>query len=322
MYILVAGGAGFVGSFLCDRLLDDGHKVLCVDNLSSGKKNNISKNIGKTNFTFFEHNIIHPFLKVDVLNLNKVEAIFHLASPASPNIQSKVSYMQHPIETMLVNSQGSYQLLELARKNKSIYIYASSSEVYGEPKEHPQNEKYFGNVNPVGPRSCYDEAKRFGESLAFSYFRKHKIDARIIRIFNTYGPRMDKDDGRVVSNFIVWALTNKPLKIYGDGSQTRSFCYISDLVEGLIKVLETKEMKGEVVNLGNNSEFTIQELAMLVVEILGIKPNIKYEHLPIDDPSRRKPDLQKAIRLLNYQPHVNLYDGLEKTIQYFKSVIK
>lgn len=321
MYTLVAGGAGFLGSFLCDRLLENGHQVLCVDNLLTGNKSNIEKNFKNSNFNFLKHDIINPLVDNIAFNLKTIDAIYHLASPASPNIRSPMSYMQHPVETMLSNSLGTYHLLELAKKFKAKFVYASSSEIYGEPIEHPQNEKNFGNVNPIGPRSCYDEGKRFGEAIVSTYVRNFDVDARIVRIFNTYGPRMDKNDGRVVSNFIVSALTKKPLTIYGDGSQTRSFCYVSDLIEGLIKVLEKDEIKGEVFNLGNDLEFRIIELAKQIGKLLGVELSITYEPLPIDDPKRRRPDLTKSRQILHFEPKVDLAEGLKKTIEYFTNKI-
>lgn len=317
MHYLVTGGAGFLGSHLCDRLIRLDHTVLCVDNLLTGKKKNIQHLLTNPNFSFWQGDVITPFPKYKTDTLKKIQGIFHLASPASPNAKSPLSYLKYPIETLLVNSLGTYNLLELAKKNQAKFLYASSSEVYGEPKEHPQKETYFGNVNPIGPRSCYDEGKRFGEALTFSYIRKFDIDARVVRIFNTYGPRMDSQDGRVVSNFIVSALQNKPLTIYGDGKQTRSFCYVDDLIDGLIKAMEKPNTKNEVFNLGNDEEYKIFDLAKKIEEIFNKKLTFKYELMPVDDPTKRKPDLTKAKNILGYQPKIGLEEGLKKTIEYF-----
>lgn len=320
MYYLVAGGAGFLGSHLCDRLISDGHRVLCVDNLLTGNKKNIDHLLQNPNFVFWQIDITKDLDSDKQTELKGVEGIFHLASPASPNVNSTLSYMRFPVETMLVNSVGTYNLLELAKKNSAKFLYASSSEVYGEPLEHPQKETYFGNVNPFGPRSCYDEGKRFGEALIFSYIRKFKIDARIVRIFNTYGPRMDPKDGRVVSNFVVAALKSQPLVIYGKGSQTRSFCYVSDLIDGLVRAMEQKNTPGEVFNLGNDEEYSITKLAGIIAAVIGNNPVIKYAPLPTNDPSKRKPDLTKAKQILGFSPHINIQEGLKITINYFKQL--
>ena len=314
MQILVAGGAGFVGSWLCERLISEGHVVWCVDNLLTGSKNNIAHLLGRENFQFFRQDVTLP------LDFTKIDAIYHLASPASPNANSPKSYMQFPVETMLVNSLGTYNLLEIAKQNKARFLYASSSEVYGEPGVHPQKEEYWGNVNPNGPRSCYDEGKRFGEAMVFSYVRKFQIDARVIRIFNTYGPKMDPRDGRVISNFIVASLKNQPLEIYGTGEQTRSFCYISDLVDGLISAMNSSHTSGEVFNLGNDGEFSIIEVANILEKINNKKLKRLLKPLPQDDPTRRKPDLSKAKKVFKYEPKVYLEEALRKTIEYFKSL--
>lgn len=316
MFYLIAGGAGFLGSHLCERLLRNGHRVWCLDNFLTGRKKNIEHLLKEKNFLFTKLDITQPL--PEEITLAKIEGIFHLASPASPNKNSLKSYMHFPLETMLVNSLGTYNLLNLAKKQHAKFLFASSSEIYGEPLVHPQTENYFGNVNPNGPRSCYDEGKRFGEAISFTYLRKDSLDVRIVRIFNTYGPRMDPKDGRVVSNFIVAGLLNKPLVLYGKGSQTRSFCYMDDLVSGLILAMEKAKTKGEVFNLGNDEEYSVKEMARLVREVMSKKLTITYSSLPPDDPSRRKPDLEKARRILGYNPKVKILDGLLKTIEYFK----
>lgn len=304
--VLVTGGAGFVGSNLCRSLLEE-YEVVCMDDFSSGKRGNIGDLEGESNFQLIEHNVIEP-----VHDLRGIDCIFHLASRASPD-----DYQNYPLHTLLTNSQGTRNMLELSRMNNARFLFASTSEVYGEPLEHPQNESYRGNVNPIGLRACYDESKRIGETLTFIYLRKYNLDARVVRIFNTYGPGMKPDDGRVVSNFITQALTNKPLTIYGDGSQTRSFCYISDMVEGIKKAMSCVKTKGEVINLGNPEEFTVMELAQQVQELTGSVSEIVFRNLPEDDPSRRNPDISKAKRLLNWNPGVGLEEGLRKTVEYF-----
>jgi len=313
---LVTGGAGFIGSHLCDLLIAKGYEVVCIDNLITGSKNNISHLLANPGFHFLLHDITKPFPSKFKSHISNFKFIYHLASAASPP-----QYRKYAIETLLVNSVGTYHTLELARKADALYLLASTSEVYGNPLEHPQKESYFGNVNPVGLRSCYDEAKRFAEALTMEFIRKHKLKARIVRIFNTYGPRMQKDDGRVVSNFINQAIKNKPLTVYGDGTQTRSFCYVSDMVAGLIEAMENKNMEGEIVNLGNPNELTIRQIGDLIVKISGSKSSIKYtpERLG-DDPDRRKPDISKAKRILGWMPKVSLDDGLAKTIDYFKNI--
>lgn len=306
MKILVTGGAGFIGSHLSKKLLDLGHKVVSVDNLLTGKRQNISDLEKSRNFAF---------VNSDVENYQgeKADFTFHLASPASPR-----DYQKYPIETMLANSQGTLNMLFLAEKYKSGFLLASTSEVYGDPKVHPQKEDYWGNVNPVGPRSCYDEAKRFAESLVTTFVLRKNIDARIVRIFNTYGPKMQKDDGRVISNFINQALLSKPITVYGKGEQTRSFCYVSDLVEGLIKAAFVKNTGGEVFNLGNPDERKIIDIAKLIKKLTNSKSEIIYSPLPQDDPERRCPDITKAKRILHWEPKVPLEEGLQKTIEYYK----
>ncbi len=309
MRVLVAGGAGFIGSHLCEALLADGYQVIVVDNLLTGRIENIA------------HLLDHPrfqFLQRDVADLEPiaVDAIYHLASPASPE-----GYRRYPIETLLVNSLGTLRLLEHARHSRARFLYASTSEVYGDPLVHPQSEDYFGNVNPIGPRSCYDEGKRFGEALTMEFVREYGIDARIARIFNTYGPRMDPADGRVVPNFIVRALTGETLEIYGDGLQTRSLCYVSDMVRGLRLLMERDGLAGTVVNLGNPDERTIRELAELIRELTGSTVPLTYGPPRPDDPVRRCPDIRRARELLGWEPQVPLEVGLAWTIDYFRTVL-
>lgn len=316
--VLVAGGAGFIGSHLCRFLLTNGYRVICIDNFITGDRRNIAQLQKDNNFIFVDFDIT-KFPEVLDSKIDTVDYIFHLASPASPNKKSPRSFMNYPIETLLVNSIGTYHLLELAKKHQASFLFASSSEVYGDPNVSPQPETYFGNVNPNGIRSVYDEAKRFGEAIVMVYVRKFNMNCRIVRIFNTYGPSMQKDDGRVVSNFINQALENKEITIYGDGNQTRSFCYVDDMVLGLTKALFSKELKGEVINLGNPDERTILELATIIKDLTGSLSKIIYESLPEDDPKERKPDIKKAQSLLDWKPSVSLNDGLRKTIEYFKN---
>jgi dTDP-glucose 4,6-dehydratase len=307
---IVTGGAGFIGSHLCEYLLAKGHEVICMDNLSTGSKSNIKHLIQNKRFKFLNKDITRT-QKMKIAG--EIDYIFHLASPASP-----VDYQKLAIETLLVNSLGTNNTLELAREKKASYVLASSSEVYGDPTVHPQREEYWGNVNPIGRRSCYDEGKRFAEALAMAYHRKYNLDIRIARIFNTYGARMRLDDGRAVPNFIAQALNNKPLTVHGNGLQTRSFCYISDMVEGITRLMFTENIGGEVVNLGNPEEIAILELAKLVIELANSKSNIIYTPLPEDDPERRKPDISKAKKILGWEPKVKLRDGLRITIEWFK----
>jgi len=304
---LVTGGAGFIGSHLCENLLKLGFKVICLDNLGTGKKENLKSAIRNPKFTFIKHDVRKP-LKIKV----PVNYVFHLASYASPPY-----YQTKSIETLMTNSLGTYNVLEFAKAKKARFLITSTSETYGDPKEHPQKETYWGNVNPVGIRSCYDEAKRFAEALVMEYVRKHKLDARIIRIFNTYGPRLQKDDGRVISNFINQALTGKPLTMYGSGEQTRSFCYITDQVAGLTKAMLKEGIAGEVINIGNPGEFTMLEAAELVKKFTGTKSKMVFMPLPGDDPAKRKPDITKAKKLLNWQPKVKFEEGLKETIKWF-----
>jgi nucleoside-diphosphate-sugar epimerase len=306
MKILVAGGAGFIGSHLCERLLGMQHQVVCVDNLRTGRRENLRKARRAPGFSFIRQDVREP------LKLN-VDYIFNLASYASPPY-----YQTWSIETMMTNALGSHQLLELARRRKAGYLLASTSEAYGDPLHHPQKETDWGNVNPIGERACYDEAKRFAEALTMEYVRKHKLNARIIRIFNTYGPRLQKDDGRVVSNFINQALEGKSLTIYGQGQQTRSFCYVDDLVSGIVAAAFRPKTRGEVFNLGNPKEFTILEAAELIQKLMGLNLPKVFKPLPADDPRRRRPDIAKAQAILGWTPQVSLREGLIKTIEWFR----
>src|SRR3989344_2358262 len=324
--VLVAGGAGFIGSHLCGQLLNEGYQVICVDNFITSDKKNINYLLQNPNFKFIEFDITKDISTLNSLaslrsgQLSTLNCIFHLASPASPNKKSPRSYINFPIETLLANSMGTHQLLELAKKFSSKFLFASTSEIYGDPAVSPQNEEYFGNVNPNGIRSVYDEAKRFGEAITMGYVRKYNLDARIIRIFNTYGPKMQVDDGRVVSNFINQAIKNEKITIYGKGLQTRSFCYISDMISGIMKAMFKDGTKGEVINLGNTDERKISELATMIKEMTNSASEIAYEDLPEDDPKERKPDISKAKKILDWKPSVLLEDGLKKTIEYFKSL--
>ncbi len=310
MRILVSGGAGFLGSHLCENLLAEGHKVIALDNFITGRRNNLQDFADHPNFRFFEHDIIEPFNRLD----EPVDAIFHLASPASP-----VGYTRNPIETHLVNSVGTHNMLKMAMRYGASYLITSTSEAYGDPLQHPQREDYWGNVNPIGPRSCYDESKRFAESLSMEYVRQFGLNARIVRLFNTYGPRNDPQDGRVVPNFINQALDGKPITIYGDGSQTRSFCYVSDLIRGLKAAMFTDGTQGEVFNLGNPDERTILEFAQTVRQICNPDVPIVYQPGRVDDPNRRCPDITKARTRLGWEPNIVLEEGLRLTIEYFRS---
>jgi len=313
--VVVAGGAGFIGSHLCKDLLDKDFKVICLDSLITGDKGNVQKLLENKNFVFREVDITKDFIIEE-----RVDYVFHLASPASPNAKSPRSYIAFPIETLLVNSVGTYNLLKIAKENKSKFLYVSSSEIYGDPEISPQPETYHGCVSPNGIRSVYDEGKRFGEAITMAFFRKFNLDIRIIRIFNTYGPNMRSDDGRVVSNFINQALRNEPLTIYGTGKQTRSFCYIDDMVSGLISAMFSDKSNGEVFNLGNPDERSICDMAELIKEMTNSSSEIIFEDLPEDDPRTRKPDIDKAKNLLDWEPKVSIEIGVEKTIQYFKNL--
>lgn len=312
MKIIVTGGAGFIGSHLCERLLNEGHVVLCVDNLISGSKKNIENLLHNKNFTFLEYDVISPLPD----NI-KAGAVFHLASPASPNHHSKISYHSLPVETMLVNTQGTYELLKFCQKNNALFLFASTSEVYGDPKEHPQKETYNGNVSTTGPRSVYDEAKRFGETITAHFYRNNLVDARIIRIFNTYGPRMLKEDMRMIVSFIVQAVKNEPITIFGTGKQTRSLCYVDDTVDGIIKLMFSKNTKGKIVNVGSSDEHTVLEYAEIVKKITNSKSEIVFnEELPKDDPLQRRADTTVAKQLLSWEPKVTLEEGIKKTINF------
>lgn len=311
--VLVTGGAGFIGSHLCEALLRRRCEVLCVDNLITGNKKNIKELINNPRFEFIKYDIIKQGNKITTKQCNNVNFIYHLASPASPK-----KYQKYPIETLLANSLGTYNMLNLAKETGAKFLYASSSEVYGQPKEHPQRETYWGNVNPTGLRSCYDESKRFGEATTMTFVRNCGVDARIVRIFNTYGPRMEKDDGRVISNFINQAITGHPITVYGDGRQTRSFCFIADMVDGLIKAMGEENTSGEIFNLGNPDERQVIEIAKIIKAMTRSSSRITFTDLPEDDPTRRKPDIRKAEKILGWSPKVKLEQGLEKTIKYFR----
>src|SRR3990167_8113446 len=314
--VLVAGGAGFLGSHLCDKLLKEGYSVVCVDNFLTSSLENISHLRDNKSFSSINHDICEP-LKLDF----KVTHVFHLASPASPNHHSKISYRSLPLETMLANTVGTLELLKKAEKDKSVFLFTSSSEVYGDPLEHPQNENYRGNVSSTGPRSVYDEAKRFGETIASHFFRKKNVDVRIARIFNTYGPRMLKEDMRMIVSFITQALLDKPITIFGDGTQTRALCYVDDTVEGLVRFMNAKKIKGEVVNIGSPEERTVLEYAHLVKKLTKSKSSIVYsEDLPEDDPKKRCPDITKASKLLSWKPKKSLESGLLEMIEYVKKL--
>ncbi|MDZ7953427.1 UDP-glucuronic acid decarboxylase family protein [Nostoc sp. DedQUE09] len=308
MRILVTGGAGFIGSHLIDRLMTAGHEIICLDNFYTGHKRNILKWLGHPYFELIRHDITEPIRL-------EVDQIYHLACPASP-----VHYQYNPVKTVKTNVMGTLNMLGLAKRVKARFFLASTSEVYGDPEVHPQTEEYRGSVNPIGIRSCYDEGKRIAETLAFDYYRQNKVDIRVVRIFNTYGPRMLENDGRVVSNFIVQALQGNPLTVYGDGSQTRSFCYVSDLVEGFIRLMNSDYIGP--VNLGNPGEYTILQLAQTVQNMINPDAQIKFEALPSDDPRRRQPDITKAKTWLNWEPTIPLQEGLKLTIEDFRDRIQ
>lgn len=308
--VLVTGGAGFIGSHLCERLLNEGNEVICVDNFYTGTKDNIKHLLDNPYFELIRHDITFPLYV-------EVDEIYNLACPASP-----VHYQRDPVQTVKVSVHGSINMLGLAKRLRIKILQASTSEVYGDPEVHPQPESYWGNVNPLGPRACYDEGKRCAETLFFSYHKQHNLKIKIARIFNTYGPRMHPNDGRVVSNFIVQALKGDPITVYGDGSQTRSFCYIDDMVEALIKLMNSREDFTGPVNLGNPQEFTILELAEKVIKLTGSKSKIIFKPLPEDDPKQRRPDISLAKKELQWEPKTPLEEGLEKTIFYFKKVLR
>ena len=307
---VVTGGAGFLGSHLCDKLLEENFKVICVDNLSTGTTDNISHLSGNDNFSFIKHDVTNY-----IFIPGEVDYILHFASPASP-----IDYLKLPIQTLKVGSLGTHKALGLAKEKKATFLLASTSEVYGDPKIHPQSEDYWGNVNPIGPRGVYDEAKRFAEALTMAYHRYHGVDTRIVRIFNTYGPRMRPDDGRALPTFIGQALKGEDITVFGDGSQTRSFCYVSDLIDGIYKLLMSKET--DPVNIGNPDEITVKEFADEVIQVTGSKSKIVFEQLPIDDPKVRQPSIEKARKILGWEPIVDRKKGLEKTIKYFVGLSK
>lgn len=308
--VLVTGGGGFIGSHLCEKLLNDGHDVICVDNFYTGSKNNIRHLLSNPGFELVRHDITWPlYLETD--------AIYNLACPASP-----IHYQRDPIQTAKTSVLGAINMLGMAKRLKIPILQSSTSEIYGDPKIHPQTEEYWGNVNPIGPRSCYDEGKRCAETLFFDYHRQLNINIKVVRIFNTYGPRMQPDDGRVVSNFIVQALKGEDITIYGDGSQTRSFCFIDDLVEGLIRMMNTPAEVTGPINLGNPGEFSVKQLAEMIIELTGSKSKIVYQPLPQDDPVQRKPDISKAVDILGWQPTIQLKEGLIKTIEYFRELLE
>jgi UDP-glucuronate decarboxylase len=308
MRILITGGAGFLGSHLCDRLLGEGHEVICLDNFFTGRKANIAHLHGHPNFEWVRHDVIDPFKF-------EVDQIYNFACPASPP-----HYQFNPIKTTKTSVMGAINCLGLAKRVKARVFQASTSEVYGDPHVHPQPETYWGNVNPIGKRSCYDEGKRCAETLFFDYHRENRVDIRVVRIFNTYGPRMHPDDGRVVSNFVVQALRGQDLTVYGDGTQTRSFCYVDDLIEGCLRLMNQTETVGPV-NIGNPGEFTMLELAELTLKLVGGKSRIVHRPLPADDPRQRRPDIAVARRLLDWEPRVALEDGLQRTIAYFRTQV-
>jgi dTDP-glucose 4,6-dehydratase len=307
---VITGGAGFIGSHLCERFLNDGHEVVCVDNLLTGSRRNIEHLRASARFRFQEHNVSEP-IEVE----GSVDNVLHFASPASP-----ADYLAYPIPTLKVGSLGTHNALGLAKAKNARFLLASTSEVYGDPEVHPQREDYWGNVNPIGPRGCYDEAKRFAEAITMAYHRYHGVKTRIVRIFNTYGPRMRLNDGRVLPNFMKQALRGEPLTVYGRGDQTRSFCYVSDLVEGIVRLLGAEF--SEPVNLGNPAEITVLQLGQEILALVkGTKSQIVYEDLPQDDPKRRKPDITRAQSLLGWQPQVDRAEGLLRTLEYFRGVV-
>ncbi|MCX2818616.1 SDR family oxidoreductase [Haladaptatus sp. F3-133] len=308
--VLVTGGAGFLGSHLCERLVSDGHEVICLDNFGSGQKKNIEHLLGRDNFELIDRDVRTPS------SLPSVDRIYHLASRASPE-----AFTEFPVKIALANTQGTRRLLDHARACDARMVYASTSEVYGDPKEHPQKETYNGNVNIRGVRGCYDESKRFGETLTVAYNRRYDLGVRTVRIFNTYGPRMRPDDGRVIPNFVTQALRGDDLTVYGDGQQTRSFCYVDDLIRGIVTLMKADETKYDVYNMGKQNERSIKELAEEVIEVTGASSEIVYESLPEDDPSQRKPDIKRSKEDLDWEPKVDLSEGLRETVSYFNSIV-
>ena len=307
--VLVTGGAGFLGSFLCERLIAEGAEVICLDNFFTGRRRNVAGLLHTPSFEVMRHDVTWPLYV-------EVDEIYNLACPASP-----IHYQFDPVQTTKTSVHGAINMLGLAKRTKARILQASTSEVYGDPSVHPQPEEYWGNVNPIGPRSCYDEGKRCAETLFFDYWRQYKLAIKVIRIFNTYGPRMRPDDGRVVSNFIVQALRGEPITIYGDGSQTRSFCYVTDLIDGMVAMMASGNDVVGPINLGNPGEFTIRELAELVVELTGSRSQIEYHPLPVDDPTQRRPNIDRASASLGWQPKVPLREGLIETIAYFDQLL-
>jgi UDP-glucuronate decarboxylase len=308
--VLVTGGAGFLGSHLCDRLVSQGHDVLCVDNYFTGRKTNIAHLLGESHFEAMRHDVTHPlFVEVD--------EIYNLACPASP-----IHYQFDPVQTTKTSVIGAINMLGLAKRVKAKVFQASTSEVYGDPVVHPQTEAYRGNVNPIGPRACYDEGKRCAETLFFDYYRQHQVRVRVVRIFNTYGPRMHPNDGRVVSNFIVQALKNEPITLYGDGSQTRAFCYVDDLIEGFLRMMDAPDDITGPMNLGNPVETSVAELAKIIIDLTGSRSQIVHRPLPIDDPIQRCPDISQAKAILNWEPRMALRTGLQRTIAYFDGLLR
>ncbi len=307
--ILVTGGAGFLGSHLCDRLVTEGHEVICLDNFFSGSKKNVGHLLGKPNFELMRHDLVQPvFLEVD--------EIYNLACPASP-----IHYQHNPVKTVKTSVMGAINMLGLAKRVKAKILQASTSEIYGDPKVHPQKEDYWGNVNTIGPRSCYDEGKRCAETLFFDYHRQNNVNIRVVRIFNTYGPRMHPNDGRVISNFVVQALTSQDITVFGDGSQTRSFCYVDDLIEGLIRMMNGPDDFVGPVNLGNPGEFSVLTLAKLIIKLTDSQSKIVFKSLPKDDPLQRQPNIALAKQQLDWEPTVDLQEGLMETIEYFRKTL-
>jgi UDP-glucuronate decarboxylase len=307
--ILVTGAAGFLGSHLCEKLVAQGHEVLGIDNYFTGRRSNVARLLGEPNFEMMRHDVTFPlFVEVD--------EIYNLACPASP-----VHYQYDPVQTTKTSVHGAINMLGLAKRTGAKILQASTSEVYGDPDQHPQTEEYWGNVNPIGPRSCYDEGKRCAETLFFDYHRQNNVRIKVMRIFNTYGPRMHPEDGRVVSNFIMQALTGQPITIYGDGSQTRSFCYVDDLIDGMMKLMQSPDECTGPINIGNPGEFTIRQLAEKIVEMVGNEAQLVFRDLPVNDPMQRRPDIAKARSILGWQPTVELEQGLGKTIDYFRTLV-
>lgn len=306
--VLVTGGAGFLGSHLCKRLLEKGDDVLCVDNFYTGSKNNVIKLMENPHFELMRYDVTFPLYV-------EVDQIYNLACPASP-----IHYQSDPVQTTKTSVHGAINMLGLAKRLKAKILQASTSEIYGDPDQHPQSETYWGHVNCIGPRSCYDEGKRCAETLFFDYFRQHRLQIKVARIFNTYGPKMHPNDGRVVSNFIMQALKNKPITLFGDGSQTRSFCFVDDMINGLTKFMDTKDDITGPLNLGNPDEFTILELAEIIIKLTNSKSEIVHSPLPTDDPRQRRPDIKLAREIINWEPKIKLEEGLEKSIEYFEAV--